>query len=459
MIWLKRAVMLIALIAIAAAASADQWNERTKIKIDEPIMVPGATLAPGTYTFKLADSKTSRHVVQIWNEDETKLITTTNAVPAKRMDVAGDVVLKVNPTEAGASAPAAIKAWFYPGSSYGHEFVYPDHQARDIAQRTKTLVLSTDVPGSDMEKGTIYTYDATGQRGTWVRDDQMIREWNTWSEEGRRASARMARPGTTGKTESTVPIVRSQQRGTDVRVGDLEQNPGKYVGQTISVTAEVDEVFGPRLFKIDEPNWADFDGEVLVYMPTPLAALVREEDRVTITGKLQMFMKTQLEPELGWLEPDPDVEVEFAKRPVLFASSVIGGNSNVALSISLDQKPRASEDRAVGTSGSSAASAKGEVTQLSTLADGDRDLVGRDVSLDNVKVVRAGKQKGFWIGSPDASVFVLPVNDAGKTSSPAVGQSVSIDGVVLQMPRRLRDRADALNDANDRIYVYATSIK
>ena len=42
-------------------ARADQWNDRTTLKFDAPVMIPGTTLAPGTYTFKLLDSATHRH--------------------------------------------------------------------------------------------------------------------------------------------------------------------------------------------------------------------------------------------------------------------------------------------------------------------------------------------------------------------------------------------------------------
>ena len=129
-----------------------------------------ATLQPGTYEFELLDSSTNRNIVQISREDGT-IVTTTQAVPTKRADRTGDVVLRFNPTDAG--TPPALKAWFYPGTSYGHEFIYPDTQAREIAQRTKSIVLSTDVPGSDVEKGTLRTYDQSGQRAEWRADESV----------------------------------------------------------------------------------------------------------------------------------------------------------------------------------------------------------------------------------------------------------------------------------------------
>jgi len=70
------------LVFIAAAglftpARADQWDKRTIMTTSEPIQVPNRMLDPGTYVFKLADSQSDRHIVQIFNhgssEGRTKL--------------------------------------------------------------------------------------------------------------------------------------------------------------------------------------------------------------------------------------------------------------------------------------------------------------------------------------------------------------------------------------------------
>lgn len=458
MTWPKRAAMsMITILALAAIAGANQWNDRTILKFDAPMMVPGATLAPGSYVFKLMDSQSNRHMVQIFKEDGHQLIATTQAVPIKRMDAKGDVVLKLNPTEMG--APAAIKAWFYPGTLYGHEFVYPDRQAREIAQRTKTLVLSGDIPDSDMQKATLHTYDATGAKQAWRADEPTMKEWNEWTESRRTAaSARVAAPGTDDTRDSTAAMIRSQPAGMKVSVGDLEENPNRYIGQTINVTGEVEDVFGPRLFKIDEQNWGDLDGEVLVYLPTDLAALVREDDRVTITGTMKQFLKVDLERELGWLEREPDVEIEFANRPVLVASRIVGGDSDVALAIKV--APAASgaktgEESTVGTTGKTGGGKDAPLSDAAAIAKGDRELVGRRVDLDNVKVNRAAKNHGFWIDAAGASVFVLPARSEVKASP---GQSISVEGVVLEMPRSMREKARDASKGNDEIYVYATTV-
>src|SRR5688500_8155136 len=92
------AVLSAALVAISVgvAAAATEWNEKTILKFSEPVMVPGATLPPGSYVFKLKGTS-QRHTVQITTEDGSKVMALTHAVPTKRADARGDIVLKFNP--------------------------------------------------------------------------------------------------------------------------------------------------------------------------------------------------------------------------------------------------------------------------------------------------------------------------------------------------------------------------
>ncbi|HEU4520921.1 MAG TPA: hypothetical protein VFT12_02895, partial [Thermoanaerobaculia bacterium] len=208
-IWTKRtaALAIATVIACAASVLASTWNDKTILTFSEPVMIPGATLQPGTYVFKLMDSKSSRHIVQVTTEDGTKVMALTQAIPIKRAEPKGDVVVKFNPTDAG--SPPAMKGWFYPGSLYGHEFVYPEEQAKEIAQRTKTIVLSVDVPGTDLEKGTLRTIDQTAARREWRGDAATMREWDEWQRTRPAATATTA--GSTARTEerqqATAPMV------------------------------------------------------------------------------------------------------------------------------------------------------------------------------------------------------------------------------------------------------------
>ncbi len=428
------------LLGTAAIAQADPWNDRTVLTFSAPVMVPGATLPAGKYVFELANSRGNRHLVRVRNEANETVATLAQAVPIRRAEASEDVVLQFNPTDRG-SAPA-IKSWFYPGSRYGHEFVYPEEQARQIAERTKTLVLSVDVPGTDLEKGVLRTYDAAGTRAEWRADAETAREWDAW-QRSRSTSSRQERK------QATASLVQGDFKGMRVALDDLEDNPTKYTGQQISVDGEVEEIYGPRLFTIDEPHWGDLDGEILVLLPTPLAALVKDDDRVTISGTVRPFVRTEIEREWGWLGLDPGVEVEVGTKPVLVAERLIGGDNNVALVI--DTTP--GSDRPVGTSGTSG----GAITDANAISMGDEDLVGRQAMLDNMKVTAtASSGGGFFVSTGNGTLFVLPAHPGSPVMK---GDSVGIEGVVLRMPRGMVTRLNAPERLNEDIYVYATGIR
>jgi hypothetical protein len=146
------AATAVAAVLFAPALHADTWNEKTIMTFSSPVMVPNATLAPGTYVFRIGDFTSNHHIVRIYTEDEQRLITMTQAVPTRRVEANDDIVVMFSPTEAG--APPAVKGWYYPGTRYGHEFIYPEEQARHIADRTRTLVLSGDIPDSASDRDT-----------------------------------------------------------------------------------------------------------------------------------------------------------------------------------------------------------------------------------------------------------------------------------------------------------------
>src|SRR5271165_1287393 len=108
--------------ALAPTARADEWNKRTILTVNEPIQVPGEVMQPGKYVMKLLDSPSNRHIVQIFTEDETHLITTILAIPNYRLEPTGKTQFSFWETPPG--QPKALRAWFYPGDNFGQEFVY-----------------------------------------------------------------------------------------------------------------------------------------------------------------------------------------------------------------------------------------------------------------------------------------------------------------------------------------------
>lgn len=128
-----------------SAQGAGNWNKLTKVTFSGPVEIPGVhlkgfkVLPAGTYVFRLLNSDTNRHIVQIQNEDQSKTYATVLAVPNSRLEPTGDTVITF--AERPSGEPPALHAWFYPGSSFGDEFVYSKKEAKELAQANKTNVL------------------------------------------------------------------------------------------------------------------------------------------------------------------------------------------------------------------------------------------------------------------------------------------------------------------------------
>jgi len=106
--------------------------------INEPLQVPKMVLQPGTYVLKLLDSQSDRHIVQIFDEKETHLVTTILAIPNERLRVRGKTEFGFWETPAG--QPRALRAWFYPGDNFGHEFAYDARTATQLATVNKETI-------------------------------------------------------------------------------------------------------------------------------------------------------------------------------------------------------------------------------------------------------------------------------------------------------------------------------
>lgn len=102
-------------------------------------------LPAGTYVLKLVDSPSDRHIVQIFNEDQTRLQTTILAIPNYRLRPTGDTVITYWETPPG--TPRALRAWFYPGDNFGQEFAYPKTKATAIA-----AAAHAEVPAVETQK-------------------------------------------------------------------------------------------------------------------------------------------------------------------------------------------------------------------------------------------------------------------------------------------------------------------
>jgi hypothetical protein len=130
----------------SASARADDRDKKTTLTFSAPVEIPpvyitGMRVLPaGTYVFKLMNSSSNRHIVQVFNKEQTKIIATILAIPNYRLVPTGDTVITFK--EGVRGRPEAIRAWFYPGADWGEEFVYPNAKALELAKATNEPVLA-----------------------------------------------------------------------------------------------------------------------------------------------------------------------------------------------------------------------------------------------------------------------------------------------------------------------------
>ena len=95
-------------------ARADDWNKKSEITFSAPVEIPGVhlpgwgVLPAGTYMFKLLDSRSDRHIVQIFNREGTIVYATILAIPNYRLQATDKTVITFRERPAG--QPEALRA-------------------------------------------------------------------------------------------------------------------------------------------------------------------------------------------------------------------------------------------------------------------------------------------------------------------------------------------------------------
>lgn len=139
---LKHVMLLAAMgvLTMLPGARASERDQKTVFTFSGPVEIPGQILPAGTYVFRLADSASNRNVIQVFSKDERRLFGTFLAIADYRLRPSEKTIIRFEERTAG--SPQAIKGWFYPGRTDGHEFVYPKTEALALARVNHTPVPS-----------------------------------------------------------------------------------------------------------------------------------------------------------------------------------------------------------------------------------------------------------------------------------------------------------------------------
>jgi hypothetical protein len=187
-----------------SAQTPGNQDKLTKFTFSGPVEIPGVhlkgfkVLPAGTYTFRLLDSTTNRHIVQIQNEDQSKTYATILAIPNMRLTPSDKSVITFEERPAG--QPPALHAWFYPGAAWGDEFVYSRDEAKQLAEANKTNVLySNNEENSSEVTEPIQT--PTADETARMENDQ-IGAYNANGEEEQLSQAVTPPPAETAQTQA-----------------------------------------------------------------------------------------------------------------------------------------------------------------------------------------------------------------------------------------------------------------
>ena len=201
---------------IVATANAQLANQKTYFTFAHEVELPGGvTLPPGKYTFRVADTASGRFIVQILNEDGSKMLASIMTITApNRLEPSEDSLITFG--EASAAAPQPVRYWYYHGQYTGHEFVYPKDEAERIARETRTRVASTETSVTDatsLEEAEVVTVEPSGEvivESTTQTDIESTTAQDTTTDEQATASV----TGTSGQIEqeSTVTGASGQIR-------------------------------------------------------------------------------------------------------------------------------------------------------------------------------------------------------------------------------------------------------
>lgn len=143
---LTRLLLMSALVFVFGAGytfdAIAQIPEASFLRIAEPLDVGGTLLQPGTYVLRLLPSMTNRNLIQVTNEDRSQIFATVLSIPHHSSvgEETETTEFVLYPEVAGTHR--ALRTWYSadPVSKGGHDIVYPERRAMEIAPLVKEPV-------------------------------------------------------------------------------------------------------------------------------------------------------------------------------------------------------------------------------------------------------------------------------------------------------------------------------
>lgn len=232
-----------------------------------------------------------------------------------------------------------------------------------------------------------------------------------------------------------------------VTARQIIENPNDYLGKTITVSGNVEDIYDPRAFDMDSTTSV---GNLLVLgakpfpkVPNDTGRIATKGDIATVTGVVRMMTtKEEVEKELGW-DLTPQIVTTYNMKPVLIATT----SSFRAGTIPAD-KPEAkdmAENETTGKKDVTDSEPSGEIVNFADFetAVDRKSFVGKRVNLKAINVESVVGDRAFYVGnSRDKRILIIfqeeepgpkPQKFDGKIDVDK-GQKISLEGIVRTMP-------------------------
>lgn len=272
-----------------------------------------------------------------------------------------------------------------------------------------------------------------------------------------------------------------------VTAQQIIDNPEAYVGRTVTVSGDVEEIFEPRAFNIDSGSTI---GELLVIGREPFPQVTATPNRAilkgdiaTVTGVVKMLTSVEdVEREIGW-DLTPQIVTTYQTKPVLiaqtssFRAGVAVNNTktinDINANVDIDENTNTTVDKTLVDPPVSDA----DIVSFSDYekAVDRKSYVGKRVRLQGINVESVVGDRAFFVGTSPTKRILIVFEEEATPNTPIEGkvdidkgQKVTIDGIVRAMPsveeakRRFGHlmTAETLNNLkNETTYIYTDDPK
>jgi hypothetical protein len=248
---------------------------------------------------------------------------------------------------------------------------------------------------------------------------------------------------------------QSEGPNVGVTVGDIEGDPSTYIGQRVTVSGDIDDVYASS-FTI---GGRGFGGELLIIVP-PDAQLsgshsndqpYADDDIVQVTGTVREYIIADIESEFG-LGLDPEIEYE-EQEPAVVAESIAitprtGGSGGAAGGMSgngMNENGMGGQMRDISGQMRDAQGETPAATDLMVVIPALSQYAGRQMDLNSVEVREIISDSTFWVGPTGESdsserLFVF-LNEHTTPGTPtegrydiSQGQTLSLQGSLRRLP-------------------------